>query len=79
MIEQFAIACTGAVAVWLSQDASPERRRFACLFGMAGQPFWFYATLSAEQYGMFALTLFYTWSWFKGLRLHWLSPAKVTA
>lgn len=73
-MEQIAIALTGAVAIWLSQDCRDGCRKYACLFGMAGQPFWFYSAYSAEQWGIFALCILYTWAWFKGVRLHWLKP-----
>lgn len=43
MIDQIAIALTGVVAIFLTQSSNPEHRRYACLFGMASQPFWFYA------------------------------------
>lgn len=71
VIDQLGIACTGAVAVYLSQDMHERRRRCACLFGLAGQPFWFYATASADQWGMFALSFLYAWSWLRGFRLYW--------
>ena len=73
MIAQLGIATLGVAAVWLSQDPRPAVRRYACLFGLAGQPFWFYATWSSEQWGMFALCFLYSWAWFTGLRQHWLS------
>ena len=43
MIDQIGIAMLGCTAIWLSQDEREERRRLACLFGMAAQPFWYYA------------------------------------
>ena len=72
MIEQILIACTGAVAIWLSQDARESWRKYACLFGMAGQPFWFYSAWQGEQWGIFILSFFYAWAWLKGVRTHWL-------
>lgn len=72
MIEQIGIVATGVVAVWLSQDASEQRRRWACLFGMAGQPFWIYAALKTAQWGMFAVTLLYTWGWARGVWVSWI-------
>ena len=72
MFEQLAIAATGLVAVFLTQDHRVKWRRYACLFGMAGQPFWFYSSWVAEQWGIFVLTIFYTWAWGKGIRLHWM-------
>lgn len=71
-MEQIAIAITGVVAIWLSQDSRDSWRKYACLFGMAGQPFWFYSAYTAEQWGILILCVFYTWAWFKGVRLHWM-------
>lgn len=71
--EQIGIALTGAVAVWLSQDKREGWRKYACILGLIGQPFWFYATWKAEQWGMFGLCFMYTWGWFKGFRNHWLA------
>lgn len=34
MIDQMAIAVTGPVAIWLSQDRRENWRRYACVFGM---------------------------------------------
>lgn len=71
-MEQIGIAFTGAVAVFLSQDSRETWRRWACIFGMAGQPFWFYATFKAEQWGMFALCVLYAAAWARGINTHWL-------
>lgn len=73
-LEQLAIALTGVTAVWLSQDSRPEYRRWSSIFGMIGQPFWFYATYKAEQWGIFALCFLYTYSWGRGLWNNWLKP-----
>jgi hypothetical protein len=73
-MEQIAIALTGVTAVWLSQDTREAWRRYACLFGMAGQPFWFYATAKAEQWGIFVLCILYTYSWGRGVWNNWLKP-----
>ena len=72
-MEQLAIAFTGAFAVYLSQDKSPKARKFACIFGLIGQPFWFYTTYTNEQWGIFALCFFYTYSWLKGFKNNWLT------
>lgn len=78
-MEQIAIALTGVVAIWLSQDKRDGWRRYACLFGLAGQPFWFYSAWSTEQWGIFVLCIFYTWAWFKGFRNHWLQRTALTS
>lgn len=69
--EQIGIALCGVTAIWLSQDSRGSVRRWACLLGLAGQPFWFYATYKASQWGMFGLCFLYTWAWFKGFRSNW--------
>lgn len=71
MIAQFGIAFFGVTAIWLSQDSRLERRRFACLFGLAGQPFWFWSSFSTGQWGIFTLCFLYTLAWLKGARQHW--------
>jgi len=71
-MDQIAIALTGVVAIWLSQDKDESWRKYACLFGLVGQPFWFYSAYTAEQWGIFVLCFFYTYAWFKGFKLHWV-------
>ena len=72
MIDQLFLGVTGVTAIMLTQQNYREDwKRYACLFGMAGQPFWFYATYQAEQWGIFALCFFYAYSWGLGIRNHW--------
>lgn len=71
MIEQFFIAITELIAVWLIQDKRVEYRKFACIFGLLGQPFWFYASYIADQWGAFILCFFFTVAWLKALKEYW--------
>lgn len=73
MIEQILIGLFGVTAVFLSQCENVNLRRYACLFGMASQPFWFYATYKAGQWGIFFLCFMYTISWAKGIKSHWIN------
>lgn len=77
-MEQIAIAITGVIAIWLANDHRDHWRRYACLFGLAGQPVWFYSAWSAGQWGILVLTIFYTWAWFKGFRNQWM-PKEASA
>ncbi|RKE36667.1 hypothetical protein B0G76_2869 [Paraburkholderia sp. BL23I1N1] len=72
MLEQIGIGLFGVAAVFLSQDVNMNRRRYACLFGLVAQPFWFYATWKAHQWGIFALSFLYAASWLRGFANHWL-------
>ena len=71
-LEQIAIAFTGVAAIWLSQDESEARRKWACIFGLISQPFWFYSAYKAQQWGIFVLCFFYTWAWIKGFINNWM-------
>jgi hypothetical protein len=74
VIVQIAIAMTGVTAIWLTQCRSGKARKFACLFGLAGQPFWFASAIAAEQWGIVVLCCFYTVAWARGVHANWLSP-----
>ena len=73
MTTQIFIALFGVTAVTLSQSALPERRRWASVFGLVGQPFWFYAAWETQQWGIFALCILYTLSWGKGFYSHFIA------
>lgn len=73
VLSQTAIAFLGATAIFLSQSDNAKTRRFACFFGLAGQPFWFYSAVAAQQWGIVLLCAFYTVAWARGIRTHWLS------
>jgi hypothetical protein len=45
---------------------------------MLGQPFWFYASWKAEQWGIFAVSVLYALAWMKGLWIHWIWPTAST-
>ena len=65
MTSQIFIALFGVTAVTLSQSDIAARRRWASVFGLVGQPFWFYAAWESQQWGIFALSFLYTLSWAK--------------
>jgi hypothetical protein len=73
MIDQVGIAFTGVTAIFLTQSKQERLRRYACLFGIAGQPFWFWSAITAEQWGVTVLCCLYTLAWAKGVWQHWIS------
>ena len=79
MIDQIGIALTGVTAIFLTQSKSERLQRYACLFGILGQPFWIYSALHAEQWGILALTSLYTLAWAKGVWRHWIKPQRKIA
>ena len=75
-MEQIFIAFTGVIAIWITQQKNNDIKKYACFFGLAGQPFWFYSAYTNEQWGIFFICVFYTYSWFIGLKSNWLEPPK---
>lgn len=73
-LDQIAIALFGALAAWLSQATTLRYRRWACIFGMLGQPAWFYAAWQAGQWGIFAVCVIYCGAWMRGLWVYWIAP-----
>lgn len=69
-MEQLLIGLTGGTAIFLTQCKSERLRRLAPLFGVCSQPFWFYTTFINHQWGIFALSFFYTLSWVKGVKMN---------
>lgn len=71
---QVCIAIFGVTAVALSQSEHQGRRKWASVFGLVGQPFWFYSSWVGEQWGIFALCFLYSISWGKGFWANWIRP-----
>lgn len=74
--EQWAILATGPTAVFMTQHRNVLVRRLACFVGLCSQPFWFYASAKAHQWGMFIAAGVYTCSWLTGLYNNWVRPLK---
>lgn len=69
---QLCIGLTGGIAILLSQQANVSIKKYACIFGLIGQPFWFYMAVDNGLWGVFALNIFYAYSWGLGLYNNWL-------
>lgn len=70
---QAMLAITGVCSVFLSQ-CQPPWARWACIFGMLGEPFWFYTASHHGQWGIMVLACWYTFCWAKGVYTFWWLP-----
>jgi NAD+ synthase (glutamine-hydrolysing) len=61
-------AVVGIAAIWLVNDPRASWQRWACILGLIGQPFWFYASWQANQWGIFLLSIAYALAWLRGAR-----------
>ena len=48
--------------------SSKRHFKYGFIVGLIGQPFWIYTTLRAELWGMFVVTLWFTFSHLRGIR-----------
>jgi hypothetical protein len=71
IMEQIGIAVFGVLAVWFTQDRRFSIRRWACICGLAGQPFWMWTAIKHHQWGIVLLVFLYGASWARGLWTYW--------
>jgi hypothetical protein len=67
---QVALMVFGGIAIWLVGRLE-HWRRWGYVFGLLGQPFWIYTALYHKQWGVLALSLWYTYSWGQGVYNYW--------
>lgn len=72
MIGQAGIFIFGMSAIWLANDPRPRLRRWGCVAGLIAQPFWYYETWTHQQWGIFASSFIYTYSWGRGFWRQWI-------
>lgn len=71
--DQIAVALLGVAAAWLSQARGAGWRRWACVFGLLGQPLWLFSSWAAGQWALFTVAILFTLVWLKGLWVHWIA------
>ena len=70
-IEQWLIMILGAAAIWLVGRKNFKYKRIGFFCGLISQPFWIYSSWKGHQWGIFILSVWYTYAWFDGLKNHW--------
>jgi hypothetical protein len=70
---QFLIFVLSALSIWFV-TREETWQKWGYPIGLLAQPFWAYASITEKQWGMLALTLFYTYSWSQGVYNHFLKP-----
>lgn len=72
MVEQIGIGLFSVTAIFFANCTADRWRRWASVFGLASQPFWFVATYQAQQWGIFALSFIYAALWARGFYSFWI-------
>lgn len=68
---QLFIALFGLTAMALALGSNARGRMWAPVIGLAGQPFWFMATVPTQQWGMVALCVAYTAVYVRACWVNW--------
>ena len=68
---QTVILITSALSIWLVTRRE-DWSKYGYIIGLIGQPFWLYSSIQAEQWGIMALTIFYSYSWSQGIYYNWI-------
>jgi len=67
------IALLGLTAIYLTQQNRQNLKKYACLFGLASQPFWLYTGYANKQWGIFIIAIAYTFMWGIGVKNNFLT------
>ena len=67
IICQICITLFGCSAAWLV-GRKEDWRKWGFVLGLASQPFWMWTAIAHEQWGILALSVWYTYAWAQGVR-----------
>lgn len=71
------ISVLSLTSIALAYYSKQDMRRYACLFGLAAQPFWIAHVVMSEAWGILPLTPAYTILYLAAIRTHWLQREEV--
>lgn len=65
---QALIFALSSAAIYLVGSNHWKTRRTGSVIGLLAQPLWFHTSYSNQQWGIIALTAWYTFCWIRGIR-----------
>jgi len=66
------IAVFGCSAIYLV-GRKDKYKKYGYIFGLLSQPFWLYSSFLNRQWGIFFLSIWYTFSWGNGIKNYWFN------
>ena len=63
---QWSILILSALSIWLV-TREESWKKYGYPIGLIAQPFWAYSAFTTQQWGILALTAFYSYSWGQGI------------
>lgn len=65
-MSQALLLLLSGLAGYLATRRTPTHRAWGCVLGLLAQPLWLWSSWQAGQWGVFVLSLGYTYSWATG-------------
>lgn len=72
-IEQVGIAIFGLTGIILANIHDAKARKWAPVFGLIGQIFWFWSAIASKQWGILFMCFVYTGAWMLGVYNQWFA------
>ncbi len=76
MLTQVPLTILSLLAIFCVTSRSQAVQKWGPVFGLCSQPFWLWATYSAQQWGMLLLSFVYVGMWVRGIRNAWTTNRK---
>lgn len=74
VVSQLWVTIFGVTALWMAQSRQERWRAAAVLFGLLGQPGWYFQLVIHGQWFMLPAFVAYTACWVRGFWIHWMAP-----
>lgn len=68
---QIMLLFMSGITSFLITSRQKKIRRVACIIGLLNQPLWFITTWVHDQWGIFVLAIWITYTYARGLRNNW--------
>ena len=75
-MDQVFIFIFGGSSIWLV-SRTDKWKKYGYITGLLSQPFWIYTSIVNKQWGILAMTLFYAYSWSKGIYNYWIKEDSI--
>ena len=70
-IDQIFILILSPISIRLLAGKTKRLRTYGCIIGLLSQPFYHWSTFVNDQWGMFIVSIWYTYAFCVGIKNNW--------